>query len=314
MKILITGGAGYLGSKLIDRLVWYGNVIYVVDNLMHNQGPFVHTLLKHCTTCYDDIMQTPKWMINQADVVFHLAAWVGAPLCDKDHKEAYRVNTEATKWLVDQLSPNQRLIFPCTNSGYGSTGEEICTEETPLNSISVYGKSKEEAEKIVMEHPKATTFRLATVYGLSPRPRIDLMVNYFTYLAACFGKIDVFQGNYRRNFVNINDVIEIFEQVIHNEATYGQVFNLGCDDDNMTKNQLLDVIKAYFKDLEISYSDKEDPDKRDYNVSSAKLGQLGIYARRRVIENLKELDDFYTYALPDDENNIKAMIKFMRNA
>ncbi len=308
MKALITGGAGYIGSMLTENLLKAGVKVTVVDNLMHSQGLFVSQIMKHrdCNFLNCDVMNIPLEEIESADVIFPLAALVGAPLCEKYPEEAKRVNTDSIRWLVKKLSKNQRVIFPNTNSGYGISGTEACTEETPLNSISVYGKTKEEAEKIVLDHENSVVFRLATLHGLSYRPRIDLLVNYFTYLAHFKQHIDVFEGNFRRNFIHINDVVRIFSTFI---VTFGnikcEVFNLGRNEDNMTKDQLLEVVKKVYQQVTISKINKEDPDKRDYLVSNDKLYKLGgMFPTISVEKSIIEMKDYFNKFFPYDKLEI----------
>lgn len=298
--VLITGAAGYIGSKLTDKLSTLGYNVIAVDNLLFGQGPLVASVMmkKNVEFINTDCMDIPLKVIQKADIIFPLAALVGAPLCDKLKASAWRVNRDAIYWLLKQKSQDQRLIFPCTNSGYGSTGNEICTEETPMNSISIYGESKESAERAVMECRNTASFRLATVHGISYRPRIDLLVNFMTYELLKKNSLDLFQGNYRRNFVCIDDVINIWASAILDiswEKISGKVFNLGCDEDNMTKSTLVSIISSFFPSAKIGYSDKSDPDKRDYNVSSAKLAKYGLKATKTVRESVPELIKYFNF-------------------
>ena len=188
MKILITGGAGYIGSKLIGFLFQSSNDyhITVYDNLMYNQMSLIqHIGNPNFKFIKGDVRDTNKLLkeVEKADKVIHLAAWVGAPMCEDDPRGAAEVNQYSTEDIAQHLSPDQDIIYPMSNSGYGVGGEDFCTEESPLNPISVYGTTKAESEKYVLGHPKSTVLRLATVFGPSPRPRIDLLVNDFTYKA-----------------------------------------------------------------------------------------------------------------------------------
>lgn len=301
MNCLVIGGAGYLGSKVVQHLYKDAHnhgegIIGIVDNLMYDQGPLVfphwpnHQSFWHC-----DVDEIPDKVLASFDVIFLFSALVGAPICDKYPEEAWRVNTESVRRLVKRLSPKQRLIFPCTNSGYGIQ-TEICDENTPMNSISIYGKSKEEAEKIVMEHPNATSFRLATLYGVSWRHRVDLMVNYFTYLAVCKGHIDLFEGDFLRNFVHVEDVARILVGSIDRYSMFGQVYNLGRDAENTTKYKLAEQVVNHpdVGDVKLTYTDKEDPDKRNYNVSSLKLMYYtGFKAEIPLSDGIAELVQYY---------------------
>jgi len=314
MRVLVTGGAGYIGSMLTNNLLKSGYRVTVIDNLMHDQGLFINQIVQHhnCNFLNCDVMNIPEDEIKKADIIFPLAALVGAPLCEKFPEEAKRVNTESIRWLLKRLSKSQRVIFPNTNSGYGISGTEACTEETQLNSISVYGKTKEEAEKIILEHENSIVLRLATLHGMSYRPRIDLLVNYFTYLAHFKRHIDVFEGNFRRNFIYIKDVVNIFTAFINpfNDIKT-QVFNLGRNEDNMTKDGLLKIIQEVYPDVTISKINKEDPDKRDYLVSNDKLYKLGLIPCYSVKESIIELKDYFNNFFPYYQN--KTMVEMVKN-
>jgi nucleoside-diphosphate-sugar epimerase len=324
VNILLIGGAGYLGSQIFEHLRWKGpdfmedGLVVIADSLIHNQGPLVFPHWPNYQTFWrQDIDELSEETLSKFDVIFPLAALVGAPLCDKDSNEAWRVNTYAIRRLMKKLSPNQRVIFPMTNSGYGIQSE-ICTEETPMKSISVYGQSKEEAEKIIMEHPKATSFRLATLYGLSWRPRIDLMVNDFTYRAVINHEIPLFEGDFLRNFVHCGDVARIMVDCVTDERTFGQVFNLGRDEENTTKYKLAETIKGELarigEEVKITHLDQQDKDRRNYNVSSAKLAKLGYKAGVGLTGGIWELIRFYKTFPTVGTKEHESLIGFMRNA
>ncbi len=322
MNILLVGGAGYLGSVIYQHLIqgwtklpndYYDGLVGIVDNLFYNQGPLVFPhWSNHQSFWKCDIDEIPDDVLKSFDVIYLLSALVGAPVCDKFPNEAKRVNTDSVKRLMGRLSPNQQVIFPCTNSGYG-IATDVCTEETPMNSISLYGRSKEEAEKIVMEHPKATSFRLATLFGVSPRPRIDLMVNYFVYLATLTKELPIFQGDFLRNFVSVHDVANIMINCIDDERTYGQVYNLGLDEANTTKYKLAEQV-AEACGAKITYMDMEDKDKRNYNVSSAKLAKLGYKATCPLSSGIAQLKRYFgTFpAIGSEAHN--SILPFIRNA
>ena len=310
MRVLITGAAGYIGSKLTNYFVKNNIHVTAIDSFLHNQHHFVEEVFKSpwCSFHQRDAGNIPRHLLKRADVIYPLAALVGAPLCDKTPEEAIRVNTTEVANLMKLLSPNQRVIFPNTNSGYGATGKDICTEETPLNSISVYGTSKEFAEEIVLEHENSTVFRLATVFGTSVRPRIDLMVNNFVYLAKTTGKIEVFEGHFRRNFVHLIDVVSTFAKCIEDSRTKQQVYNLGNDSLNMTKLDLAYKIAKHLP-VEVSESSGLDPDKRDYIVSSNKLLSLGYETKIDLDYGITEVSNMLDEL---DLNNPK-LVKAMRN-
>ena len=307
MSILITGAGGYLGSELTWRFLQEGYNVTAIDKLIFNQGDLVANILTHpnCEFYNLDVMEIPDKILKSCDVIYPLAALVGMPICKKDIKETYRVNTESIKWLTSKVSKNQRIIFPNTNSGYGTAGNNICDESTPLASISDYGRSKELAEKILREMPNATIYRLATVYGPSWRPRLDLLVNFFVYHAVHDNKLEIYEGNFNRNFVHIDDVIDIFFKSKFLSPTFGNVFNLGQDKDNMSKSQLINIIKGFFHDLKITYSKKEDPDKRNYLVSSDKLSQY-LKVKHTIVDKMPELIKFFKL-MPTDPHLTKSM-------
>jgi len=268
MKILITGGAGYIGSVLTPRLLDQGHEVTVLDTFSSAQNslaaccsaPNFQAVRGDCRR--NDVL---KPLLGKADAVIPLAALVGAPLCDQDELGATSINRDAIKLLVDKLSPEQWLLYPTTNSGYGIGQDSHCTEDSPLNPISLYGRTKVEAEEAVLSRENTLTFRLATVFGASPRMRIDLLVNDFVYRAITDRAIIIFEGHFRRNFIHIQDVSHAFEFALNSFAEMkGQPYNVGLEDANLTKLQLCEVIKQYvhsFTYLEAPAG--EDPDKRD---------------------------------------------------
>tara|TARA_R110000824_G_scaffold70829_1_gene181614 strand:+ start:1984 stop:2919 length:936 start_codon:yes stop_codon:yes gene_type:complete len=310
MRVLITGAAGYIGSKLTNYFISKKIHVTAIDNFLHNQQPFVEEIFQspYCSFHQRDAGNIPKHLLQRADVIYPLAAWVGAPLCDTDPIEAMRVNTTEVARLIKSISPNQRVIFPNTNSGYGNAGKEICTEETPLNSISIYGSSKELAEEVVLEHPNSTVFRLATVFGSSFRPRLDLIVNNFVYLAKTTGKIEVFEGQFKRNFVHLLDVLNMFVDCIEDSRMCQQVYNLGNDKLNMTKIDLAKQMQQHFS-VEISEGSQKDPDQRDYVVSNQKLLNLGHKILTDLNYGIIELD----FMLNNIDLNNSELLKTMRN-
>jgi nucleoside-diphosphate-sugar epimerase len=242
-----------------------------------------------------------KKAVESADVIIHLAAMVGAPLCDRYPEMSKNLNLEWVKQLTKRLSKDQHVIFPNTNSGYGSVPDGVCTEETPSNPISLYGKTKQQAEEILLnEHQKTTVFRLATVFGFSPRPRLDLLINNMTYEAYVNKKIEVFDGGNRRNYVHISDVCGGINFALHNpHKTAGNVFNLGNDSINTTKLGLAEQI-GYLTDCKVVIDEsRTDPDKRDYLVSSEKLSNIGYRAATPLSIGVYELFEYFNY-LPKD--------------
>lgn len=297
--VLVTGGAGYIGSTLIPGLLAAGHPVTVLDNFMYGQV----SLLDHCANpdltivrgdCRD--RQVLKTALLNADIVVPLAAIVGAPACDADPTAASSTNLDAIRLLLDLRSKSQKILFPNTNSGYGiGTKDEMCTEETPLRPISLYGRTKVQAEAAILDAGNAVCFRLATVFGASPRMRTDLLVNDFVYRAVRDRVIVVFEGHFRRNFIHVRDVARVFLYGIeHFETMHGEVFNVGLDDANLSKLELCARIQEYvpgFVYLEAPIG--EDPDKRDYIVSNAKLAKTGFAPAISIDDGIRELVKAY---------------------
>lgn len=282
MKILVTGAAGYIGSILVPELLKKGHQVIAIDNFMYNQ-----TSLLDC--CGDDRLTIirgdvrDKELISKClkgvDAILPLACLTGAPLCDKDPVGAKQVNFDAVKMILDLRSKNQSIIFPTTNSGYG-IGEKgvYCTEETPLSPISFYGKLKVELEKILLDSGNCITLRLATAFGISPRMRLDLLVNDFTYRAVTDYYLVLFQAHFKRNYIHVQDVAKAFIHCLENfDKMKNEPYNLGLSDANLSKWELCEEIKKqvpnfYFVESQIG----EDPDKRDYIVSNKKIEKTGF--------------------------------------
>lgn len=300
MHILVTGGAGYLGSVLVPELLRLGHSVTVLDSFLWRQSS-----LTDC--CHDDSFKvvrgdcrneaTMKPLLADADVVIPLAALVGAPLCQMDPLAAQSTNTDAIKLLLKLISKDQWIIMPTTNSGYG-IGEKgkFCTEETPLRPISLYGTTKVEAEQAVLSHPNSISFRLATVFGISPRMRIDLLVNDFVYRAVNDRAVVIFEGHFKRNYIHIRDVARLFHHGICNfESMRGRPYNAGLEEANLTKLELCAKIREHlprFTFLEAPIG--EDPDKRDYIVSNARLASTGFKTEWDLDRGIRELIKGYT--------------------
>lgn len=311
MNILVTGAAGYIGSSLVKRLSENANV-YAFDNLFYDQGTLVagsfvqnnvHFFKEDVNAWSANLIDT----IDKADVIIPLAALVGAPLCDKHQDLAFETNYQWFTKLTPFLRKEQIVIYPNTNSGYGSTGEGICTEETPSDPISLYAKAKQDAEDHLLEnHPSSIVFRLATVFGWSPRPRTDLLINNLTKVAKEHKNIEVFDGHFRRNYIHIKDIVRAFEFAIYkSHKMLGNVYNLGNDSINMTK---LDLVKNISKIMKSEYSiddSRTDPDKRDYIVSSKKLYDLGFVCHYGLEEGVMEMDSFYDLLAETDLDKCK---------
>ncbi len=282
MRILITGGAGYIGSILVPRLLAEGHIVTVIDNFMYNQT----SLLEHCwssnlevirvdvtrTSKLIELFQTREW-----EALIPLACLTGAPLCEQNPRYATEVIVESLRPVMNYIPRDTKIIYPTTNSGYGVGGTDMCTEESPLNPISKYGVLKCSAEKIVLDHRNTISLRLATAFGVSPRMRLDLLVNDFVYKAYHEKALVLFEGNFRRNFIHVQDIAGAISHALKNwEHMKNNIYNVGLSSANLTKRQLAEKIKFYLPSTEIFDSQTgKDPDKRDYLVSNAKLEATG---------------------------------------
>lgn len=300
MKILITGGAGYIGSVLTPLLLSKGYAVTVLDNFMFRQNSLAECC--HYETfqvvrgdCRDESLL--KQLLKDADIIIPLAALVGAPLCSRDKVGTRTTNFEAVKLLCDMASAEQRILMPVTNSGYGvgETGK-YCTEETPLNPISLYGITKVEAEKAVLDRGNSLTFRLATVFGMSPRMRVDLLVNDFVYRAVHDRAVVIFEGHFKRNYIHIRDVANVFLHGLTNfETMQGKPYNVGLDDANLSKLELCAVIQKHLpKFVYLEAPIGEDPDKRDYIVANERILKTGFKPTWSLDRGIQELIKGYT--------------------
>jgi nucleoside-diphosphate-sugar epimerase len=282
MKILVTGGAGYIGSVLVPALLNENHNVIVVDNFMYGQT----SLLDCCHRSDLKIIngdarnrEIISEVIKDIDLIIPLACLVGAPICDKMPIDAQTINYDAIKMLLELRNQNQRIIFPSTNSGYG-VGQEnkFCTEKTPLKPITLYGKLKVDIEKVLLNSGNVLTFRFATVFGISPRMRLDLLVNDFTYRALNDRWIVLFEKNFKRNFIHIRDVARVFIHTINNfDKMKDQPYNVGLSDANISKIDLCLEIKKqlpYFHIMESEFG--KDPDERNYIVSNEKIESAGF--------------------------------------
>jgi nucleoside-diphosphate-sugar epimerase len=294
-RVLVTGGAGYLGSVLVPHLLARGYAVTVLDSFLWKQ-----TSLADC--CHHETFDVVrgdardetllKTLLVRHDVVIPLAALVGAPLCDKDPIAATTTNLDAIRSLAKLASREQRVLYPVTNSGYGIGEPGVpCTEDSPLRPISLYGRTKVEAEEVLLDRGNAIAFRLATVFGMSPRMRLDLLVNDFVYRAVHDRAVVVFEGRFKRNYIHVRDVARVFEHGLDRwDAMKGRPYNVGLDDANLSKLELCAAIQKQvpgFVYLEAPIG--EDPDKRDYIVSNARLAATGFVAAHSLDAGIREL-------------------------
>jgi len=304
-KILVTGGAGYLGSTLVPLLLKSGHHITVLDNLLFDQT----SLLDCCRHVNFEFIKGDicnSELINKLlptfDVIIPLAALVGAPACKKNVTLTRLVNYDAHINIVNNVSKDQLVLFPTTNSGYGiGEKDKYCTELSPLNPISEYGTAKVQIEKALLDKGNAITFRLATVFGMSPRMRMDLLVNDFVYRAINDRFIVLFEGHFRRNYIHVADVASAFMFGLEQrERMLGEPFNVGLSSANLTKRQLCEKIKNHVPDLHIASAEiGEDPDKRDYMVSNEKIEALGWKPHHSIDDGIKELIKGYQIIKPN---------------
>ena len=308
-KVLITGGAGYIGSKLATRLLDLNYEVTILDNLMFVDNSLNHLYSKKNFQFFKGDTNNKKFIkkhLKNKNIIVPLAALVGAPLCEKFKKLATETNLNAIEYLVKNLKNNQKIIYPTSNSGYG-IGEKnkYCDEKSPLNPISLYGKTKSEAEKKVLNFKNSVCFRLATIFGYSYRMRTDLLVNNFVFRAIKEKKLSLFQPHFRRNYIHVEDVVSAFIFAIENfSKVKGEIFNLGLSSANLTKLQLAKRIKKQLPDLKIKIvHNKKDPDQRDYFVSNKKIEKLGFKAKVSIDDGIKELISIFKYSKIKIKNN-----------
>ena len=299
-NILVTGGAGYLGSTLVPDLLNAGHKVTVLDNFMFKQAS-----LNHCcyhpnfTAIKGDIRQknTMAPLMKSADIVIPLAALVGAPLCNLDTIGASTINHDAIELMISMLSKDQIVLMPTTNSAYGTGDKDnFCNEDSPLRPISQYAIEKVEVEKKLMQHPNAISFRLATVFGMSPRMRIDLLVNDFTYRAVNDGFVVLFESHFKRNYIHVRDVSRVFQHAINNhESMNGEIYNVGLSDANVSKKELCQIIKKQLPDF-IFIDEKvgRDPDQRNYIISNEKIESTGFKQEFSLDRGIGELIKGYS--------------------
>ncbi len=283
LSILVTGGAGYIGSILVPELLRAGHEVTVIDNFLYNQASLLDVCnFKTLTIVRGDARNEAllKKHLPGKNFIIPLACLVGAPLCDNDPIGARTTNLEAVELLLKLRKSGQKIIFPNTNSGYGTSQGDLafCTEESPLNPVSLYGRLKVEAEKKLLEAGDAITLRLATVCGISPRMRLDLLVNDFVYRAVNDKSVILFEANFKRNYIHIRDVARAFMHTMTNfETMKNHAFNVGLSDANLSKLELCEEIKKQLPDFTfIESAIGKDPDRRNYVISNEKIEKTGF--------------------------------------
>ena len=310
MRILVTGGAGYIGSVLVPELLQAGHRVTVLDSFLYGQT----SLLDCChsrdlTVVRGDTRDTRLLdaLVPRADAILPLACLTGAPICQRDPQTAQAVNLDAVRAVSDRLASGQQLIFPTTNSGYGIGQPDIhCDEDTPLRPISLYGRLKAEAETLLLDRGHAITFRFATLFGISPRMRLDLLVNDFTYRAVVDRFVVLFEAHFKRNYLHVRDAARAFLHGLeHYGAMKGRPYNVGLSDANLSKWELCEAIQRHVPEFVFVLSEiGKDPDQRNYIVSNRRIEATGFRPRTSLDEGLVELVKGYQILRRNQHANV----------
>jgi nucleoside-diphosphate-sugar epimerase len=299
-KILVTGGAGYLGSTMVPELIKAGNQVTVLDNFLYHQNSLAHVCHDTNLKVINGDIRLKEVMISamsDADIIIPLAAFVGAPLCNKDPVGATTINRDAILMMLELASNDQAILMPTTNSAYGSGSDNnFCDEESELRPITQYAKEKVEIEIALMARKNSISFRLATVFGMSPRMRIDLLVNDFTYRAVHDKFIVLFESHFKRNYIHLRDVARVFLHGIANfDSMKGNIFNVGLTEANLSKKELCEAIAKHVPDFaSIEAPIGKDPDQRNYIVSNEKIEATGFQTVNSLDAGIQELVKGYT--------------------
>ena len=307
MKVLITGGAGYLGSNLTRHLLEAGYTVTVLDNLMYDQVTLLH-LFGNPKFQFElgDVRDKKllQELVGLNDVIIPLAAIVGMPACKANPELTIAVNYQQVADIIEVLRDDQKLILPNTNSQYGSS-DSIITEESPFNPLSLYAKTKCDAENTMLAKGNGVSLRLATVFGVSPRMRTDLLVNDFVYKSVVDGYLVLFEAHFKRNYIHVQDIARTFQFIIENyDKCKGHAFNVGLSTANLSKLELAETIKKYIPSLVIKQDDfKEDFDKRNYIVSNEKLEALGWKPIYDLDYGIKQLMSAYKIVINKNNQN-----------
>lgn len=310
-KILITGAAGYIGSVLVPELLRAGHEVTVIDNFMYNQVSLLDVCNFKTLTVIRGDARDEKLVaahIIGKEVIIPLACIVGAPACDADPVAARSINLEAVQMIMRLRTPEQKIIFPNTNSGYGRMQEGVayCDETSPLDPVSLYGKLKVQAELELLVSGNTITFRLATVFGASPRMRMDLLVNDFVYRALIDRTTVLFEPHFKRNYIHVRDVAGAFMHAIeHFDTMKNEAYNVGLSDANLSKSELCEEIKKQLpKFVYVESAIGEDPDKRNYIISNAKIEKTGYTTKVSLQDGIAELIKAYQVVRRNDFTNL----------
>lgn len=310
MKVLVTGGAGYIGSTLIPMLLGEGFEVTALDNFMYQQTPLMEVCWNpKLKIVRGDVRDEAliKKLVASHDILIPLACLTGAPACAKDPHAAVEIGKNAVVNMAKWKSKDQTMIYPCTNSGYGIGREgKECDEDSPLEPVSLYGKLKVEAEKFLLDGGQAVTFRFATVFGASPRMRLDLLVNDFTYRAVNDRFVVLFEPHFKRNYLHVRDAAFAFMHTIKNYSTMkGKPFNVGLSDANLSKMELCESIKKFVPGFQILVSEVgEDPDKRNYVISNRRIEATGFRTQHSLGDGIQELIKCFQLLKRTEHSNV----------